>query len=124
MNLLPSEIIKLIILKTNVKLCITFSQELRITNDEIIKFLYNPKIHTWNFSCGNGYFFLVKYLHEIDAPDCTSYAMSVAASNGFFEIVKFLNENRKEKCSSYAMKYAELNGHTQILDYLIKNKLH
>lgn len=55
---------------------------------------------------------------------CTTNAMDLAACNGFFNIVKFLHQNRNEGCTIYGINTtAILCDNTHIL-FLYKNYKH
>jgi hypothetical protein len=78
--------------------------------------------HNMDYAGLNGYFELIKWLHENRTEGCTAYAMDWAAKNGHLEMVKWLHENRTEGCTTNAMCWAAGNGHLEVVKWLHENR--
>ncbi len=64
-----------------------FQTAVSIKNVFCIKKMFNPKIHTWNWSAGGGHLEVVKWLHMNPTEGCTTRAMDFAAGGGHLEVV-------------------------------------
>ncbi len=82
----PIEIIDKIIQFTD------FQTAVSIKNAFCIKKMFNPTIHTWNWSAGGGHLEVIKWLHLNRTEGYNAFAMDFASKNGHLEIVKWLQE--------------------------------
>ena len=69
----------------------------------------------------NGYYEIVKYLHENGVVGCTRQAMEMAAENGHYQIVKFLQKNRIKDCGYINLSTVAYNGHFKVFKYLYRH---
>lgn len=77
----------------------------------------------WTIAASWGRLNIIEYLHSVDTPGCTPWAIDWAAEHGHLLVVKFLFLNRGQKCTVNGFKGALNNNHMETVEFIFDNQM-